>query len=83
MEKRLHRNNQGKRIAGVCAGLADYFDIDVTLVRIAFIFATIAGFSGFLAYVILWIVVPVKPLGYKAEYMMYEDGQYTEYKFRS
>ncbi len=83
MEKKLHRNRQEKRIAGVCTGLADYFDIDVTLVGIAFILTVIAGFSGFLAYVILWIVVPVKPFGYNTDYMMYEDRQYSEYKFRS
>jgi phage shock protein PspC (stress-responsive transcriptional regulator) len=48
-------------IAGVCSGLADYFDIDVTWVRIAFVVAVIAGASGILAYIILWIAVPKKP----------------------
>lgn len=61
MEKKLQRNQQDKMIAGVCSGLADYFDIDATWVRIAFVFAVIAGGSGILAYLILWIVVPKRP----------------------
>jgi phage shock protein C len=61
MEKKLQRNQQDKMIAGVCSGLADYFDIDVTWVRIAFVVAVIAGASGILAYLILWIAVPKKP----------------------
>ena len=61
MEKRLHRNEQDKMIAGVCAGLAEYFDVDVTWIRIAFVIAVIAGASGILAYVILWIAVPARP----------------------
>jgi len=48
-------------IAGVCSGLADYFDLDVTWVRIAFVVAVIAGASGLLAYLVLWIAVPRKP----------------------
>jgi len=61
MEKKLQRSQQDKMIAGVCSGLADYFDIDVTWVRIAFVIAVIAGASGILAYIILWIAVPKKP----------------------
>lgn len=61
MEKKLQRNQQDKMIAGVCSGLADYFDIDVTWVRIAFVITVIAGGSGILAYLILWIAVPKRP----------------------
>lgn len=60
MEKKLQRNEQDQRIAGVCSGLADFFDIDVTWVRIAFVVALVAG-PGILAYLILWIAVPKKP----------------------
>jgi len=66
MEKKLQRNNQDKMIAGVCSGLADYFDVDVTWVRIAFVVAVLAGASGLLAYIVLWIAVPRKP--YVPEY---------------
>lgn len=61
MEKKLQRNQQDKMIAGVCSGLADYFDLDVTWVRIAFVVAVILGASGLLAYLVLWIAVPKKP----------------------
>ena len=81
MEKKLQRNEQEKTIAGVCAGLADYFDIDVTWVRIAFILALLAG-AGLLAYIILWIAVPAKPYTpdygqFNADYKVYENKTYT------
>lgn len=61
MEKKLQRNEQDKMIAGVCSGLSEHFDIDVTWIRIAFVLAVMLGASGILAYIILWIVVPKKP----------------------
>ena len=56
--KRLQRNTQNKVIAGVCSGLADYFGIDVTLMRVLFVVLLLAGCFGFLIYFILWIVMP-------------------------
>jgi phage shock protein C len=81
MERKLYRNTQDKKLAGVCSGLAEYFDIDVTLVRVAFIVAVLAGFSGILAYILFWVIVPVKPFmhgsysdrHYTADYRVYED----------
>ena len=58
MEKRLVRNVQDKKIAGVCAGLADYLDMDQTLVRAIWILFTLLGGSGILAYFILWLIMP-------------------------
>lgn len=77
MEKKLTRNDQEKTIAGVCAGLAEYFDVDVTWIRIAFVLAVLAGLSGVLAYIVLWIAVPVKPFvpgPYNADYKVYDDA---------
>lgn len=79
MEKKLTRNEQEKTIAGVCAGLAEYFEVDVTWVRIAFVLAVLAGFSGVLAYIILWIAVPVKPFvptysSYNTDYKVYNEA---------
>ncbi len=56
--KKLERKLSGRLLAGVCAGLADYFDLDVTLVRV--IFAVLALFSGIgaIAYVLAWALVP-------------------------
>jgi phage shock protein PspC (stress-responsive transcriptional regulator) len=47
-------------IAGVCGGLAEYFDLDVSIIRILFVVLTIftAAFPGILVYIIMWIVVP-------------------------
>lgn len=62
MAKKLYRSRTDSMIAGVCGGLAEYFEIDATLVRLAAVALTLAGGSGILAYLILWLVVPQKPL---------------------
>jgi len=61
MQKKLKRS-QNKMISGVCAGIAEYFDFDPTLVRIAYVLLSIfsAGFPGLLLYIILAIVMPVQ-----------------------
>jgi phage shock protein C len=60
--KRLYRSPSDKKIAGVCGGLADYFQIDPTIVRVIFLILLVpGGIPGFLPYIILWIVVPIKP----------------------
>ena len=56
--KRLERNPMNRVIGGVCSGLADYFGLDVALVRIAFAIAFLFASFGFWLYVILWIVLP-------------------------
>ena len=56
--KRLERNPMNRVIGGVCSGLADYFGLDVALVRIAFVIAFLFASFGFWLYVILWIVLP-------------------------
>lgn len=60
MNKRLYRNEHDKVIAGVSSGLADYMQVDVKIIRLLFVLATIflAG-MGLLTYIILWIIVPV------------------------
>jgi phage shock protein PspC (stress-responsive transcriptional regulator) len=57
--KRLVRSINNKRIAGVCAGVADYFDIDPTLVRVLWLLATLIPGPNILVYIILWIVLPL------------------------
>lgn len=62
MEKRLYRSRNNKVIAGVCGGLAEYFNIDPVIVRIiAIVLLLPGGLPGFLPYVILWLVVPYGP----------------------
>ncbi len=60
MKKRLYKIEEGKKLDGVCGGIAEYFDIDPTLVRLAWIlFSAFVG-SGILAYIIAAIVMPKK-----------------------
>jgi len=67
--KRLFRSMDHKMLGGVCAGLADYFDIDVSLVRLAFVGIAIlsAFFPMFIFYIIAWIVIPAEPRPSPAE----------------
>ena len=56
--KRLYRLREGRVVAGVCAGLAAYFGIDPTLVRLAFAVVPVFGGIGILVYLVAWIVIP-------------------------
>jgi phage shock protein PspC (stress-responsive transcriptional regulator) len=55
--KRLVRRRNGKMIAGVCTGLADYFGLELSKVRLAFVFFGLFG-PGEVAYIVLWILAP-------------------------
>ncbi|MBI3956897.1 MAG: PspC domain-containing protein [Candidatus Kerfeldbacteria bacterium] len=57
-QRSLVRSRRDRVIAGVCGGLADYFRIDPIIVRLIFVALLFGGGSGFLVYVILWIVMP-------------------------
>jgi phage shock protein PspC (stress-responsive transcriptional regulator) len=56
--KRLKRSVKDMMIAGICGGLANYFDIDSTIVRLLFAFTVLFAGTGILAYLIMWIIVP-------------------------
>lgn len=59
---RLIRPRMGRKIGGVCMGLAEYFDIDVTVIRLAWLITALMTGVGFIPYVIAWIVIPEEPL---------------------
>jgi phage shock protein C len=61
MQKKLYKSNKDKKIDGVCAGIAEYFDIDPTLVRLGAVAICLAGGSGVLAYIIAAIIMPRDP----------------------
>ncbi|MCX8160195.1 MAG: PspC domain-containing protein [Candidatus Saccharicenans sp.] len=63
MAKKLYRSVQQKMLGGVCAGLADYFDLDVSLVRLIFVGVALltAILPMVLFYLIAWLVIPVQP----------------------
>ena len=62
--KRLLRPVNGKMIAGVCAGIANYFDIDPTIVRIIYVLMFFMLGTGIMLYLILWLVIPQEKIYY-------------------
>ncbi|WP_165040647.1 PspC domain-containing protein [Dysgonomonas sp. ZJ709] len=58
-EKRLYRNPDEKMIAGVCTGLAAYFDVDVTIIRILFVAIFFLYGAALITYIVIWIVAPI------------------------
>jgi len=63
MAKRLQRSRTEKMLAGVCGGLGEYFDIDPTIVRVLWVVVSFMGGAGILAYLILWVIVPLESPG--------------------
>lgn len=60
MTKKMYRIENGKMIAGVCGGIAKYFEIDPTVVRLAWVIFSAMGGSGLLAYIIAAIIIPTE-----------------------
>jgi phage shock protein C len=58
MAKKLYRSVDDSKIAGVCAGIAEYFNIDPTIVRLLAVFLLFAWLSSGIAYIICWIIMP-------------------------
>ncbi len=61
MPKKLYRSRTDRRIWGVCGGLAKYFNIDPTIIRVIAVASLFAGSLGFWIYVIMTIIVPLEP----------------------
>jgi phage shock protein PspC (stress-responsive transcriptional regulator) len=61
MHKKLYRSAREKMLGGVAGGLAEYFDVDPTIVRLVFVLSIFVGGAGIIAYIIMWIVVPQGP----------------------
>ncbi len=60
MKKLFRIKGKESMLGGVCAGLAEYFDIDVTLVRLLFVIALITPVPALIPYIIMWIIMPVR-----------------------
>lgn len=56
--RKLYLSDTDKKIAGVCGGLADYFDIDATIIRIVWFVAAFFYGTGFILYIAFWLIVP-------------------------
>ena len=59
--KKLYKSATDKKIAGVCGGIAEYFNVDATLIRLAWVLFSLLGGSGLLAYIIAAIIMPDRP----------------------
>ena len=59
--RKLYRSRTNRKLAGVCGGLADYFTLDPTLIRVLFVVLAVLGGSGILIYLAMWIIVPNQP----------------------
>lgn len=60
-KRKLYRSRANRTIAGVCCGLADYFGVDPTLIRVIFVLLNLLGGAGIVLYLLLWIIVPNEP----------------------
>jgi phage shock protein C len=58
MHKKLYRSTREKMLGGVAGGVAEYFDVDPTIIRLVFVLSVFAGGAGIIAYIIMWIIVP-------------------------
>ena len=56
--KKLYRSDENKMLAGVCGGIAEYFGVDPTLIRLAWVVFSLPGGSGLLAYILAAIIIP-------------------------
>ena len=61
MEKRLYKSNKNKVLDGVCGGIGEYFGVDATLIRLAWVAFCALGGSGVLAYIVAALIIPREP----------------------
>ena len=61
--RRLYRSRTDRKLAGVCGGLAQYSNIDATLIRVLFVVLALLGGPGLVIYLLMWILVPEEPQG--------------------
>ena len=58
MKNRLYKSSTDKKVCGVCGGIANYFDVDPTVIRLIWVIFTLVGGSGLIAYIIAAIIMP-------------------------
>ena len=61
--RKLYRSRTNRKLAGVCGGLAQYFNTDATLIRVLFVVLAVLGGGGLVIYVAMWLIVPNEPEG--------------------
>ena len=60
MKKRLYKIEEGKKLCGVCGGIAEYFDVDPTLIRLLWVILVLCAGTGILAYIVAALIMPNK-----------------------
>jgi len=60
--KKLYRSRKDTKIAGVCGGIAEFFNVDSNIIRLLAVLTIFFGGGGFIAYIIAWIIVPLEPV---------------------
>lgn len=76
MNKKLYKSAVSKQICGVCGGIAEYFDIDPTLVRIITVMLFLSGTIGLWVYIVAAIIMPEAPSGYDND--EYNNNYYND-----
>lgn len=74
MQKRLHRSQKERMLGGVCGGLAEYFETDPSLIRLIFALMFVFAGTGFLLYLILWVILPVDDRTYPSSQAMAREN---------
>ena len=59
--KKLYRSTKNRMLAGVCGGIAEYFELDPTIIRVLFVLVSVFAGGGILVYIILWLLIPQEP----------------------
>ena len=77
MQKKLYRSQTDRKVAGVCGGIAEYFNMDSTIVRLILVLFVLLGGSGVLAYIIAALVIPEAPAPGAGEVPPYQDPPYS------
>ncbi|MBR2134159.1 MAG: PspC domain-containing protein [Eubacterium sp.] len=62
MKKKLYRDTDNEMLAGVCAGIAEYLEMDVSVIRLIWVIVTFFGGSGIIAYIVCALIIPAKPM---------------------
>ena len=78
MNKRLYRSRTKRTLSGVCGGLEEYFDIDVTIIRLVWVLISVMSgvFPGIVAYVIAVFIIPEEPAGYHNDMNRHNDADF-------
>ncbi len=81
--KKLYRSRKDSKIAGVCGGIAEYFNIDSTIIRLLAVLTIFFGGGGIIAYIIAWLIVPLEPLATESTSSNNKTGTDQQNNFQS